>query len=136
MTSRRRHPDLYIGNAGVSTEKALQATINGGIAKAGLIAIPLTILILAARARLADRRRWCRCASRSPPCFASIGPHRLAEPLVPMDAQVNEVILLVGLAVGVDYSLFYMRRERDERRAGRLRRRRSRPPPPPPAGPS
>ena len=32
---------------------------------------------------------------------------------------VTEVILLVGLAVGVDYSLFYMRRERDERRAGR-----------------
>ena len=30
-----------------------------------------------------------------------------------------EVILLVGLAVGVDYSLFYMRREREERAAGR-----------------
>ena len=29
------------------------------------------------------------------------------------------MILLVGLAVGVDYALFYMRRERDERRAGR-----------------
>ena len=30
-----------------------------------------------------------------------------------------EVVLLVGLAVGVDYSLFYMRREREERAAGR-----------------
>ena len=29
------------------------------------------------------------------------------------------MILLIGLAVGVDYALFYMRRERDERRAGR-----------------
>jgi RND superfamily putative drug exporter len=29
------------------------------------------------------------------------------------------VILLIGLAVGVDYSLFYMRRERQERAAGR-----------------
>ena len=38
---------------------------------------------------------------------------------MPMDAQISEVILLVGLAVGVDYALFYMRRERDERRAGR-----------------
>ena len=28
---------MYIGNAGVSTEKALQATINGQIAKAGLL---------------------------------------------------------------------------------------------------
>ena len=29
------------------------------------------------------------------------------------------MILLIGLAVGVDYSLFYLRREREERRAGR-----------------
>ena len=29
------------------------------------------------------------------------------------------MILLVGLAVGVDYSLFYLRREREERAAGR-----------------
>jgi RND superfamily putative drug exporter len=36
-----------------------------------------------------------------------------------MDESVAEVILLIGLAVGVDYSLFYIRRERDERRAGR-----------------
>ena len=27
--------------------------------------------------------------------------------------------MLIGLAVGVDYSLFYIRREREERRAGR-----------------
>ena len=33
-----------------------------------------------------------------------------------------EVILLIGLAVGVDYSLFYMRREREERAAGRSER--------------
>ena len=30
-----------------------------------------------------------------------------------------EVVLLIGLAVGVDYALFYIRREREERRAGR-----------------
>ena len=32
------------------------------------------------------------------------------------------MILLIGLAVGVDYSLFYLRRARDERRAGRSER--------------
>ena len=32
---------------------------------------------------------------------------------------MSEVVLLIGLAVGVDYSLFYMRREREERAAGR-----------------
>ena len=36
-----------------------------------------------------------------------------------MDETVNSVVLLVGLAVGVDYSLFYLRREREERAAGR-----------------
>src|SRR5207302_636848 len=31
----------------------------------------------------------------------------------------STVILLMGMAVGVDYSLFYLRREREERRRGR-----------------
>ena len=36
-----------------------------------------------------------------------------------VDSSVNEVILLIGLAVGVDYSMFYLRREREERESGR-----------------
>jgi RND superfamily putative drug exporter len=36
-----------------------------------------------------------------------------------MDETVNSVVLLIGLAVGVDYSLFYVRRAREERAAGR-----------------
>ena len=54
--------------------------------------------------------------------FATFGLVSLPSQLVPMDGSVNEVILLIGLAVGVDYSLFYLRRERDERRAGRSER--------------
>ena len=38
-----------------------------------------------------------------------------------VDSTTNSVMLLMGLAVGVDYSLFYLRRERDERAAGRDR---------------
>ncbi len=37
---------------------------------------------------------------------------------VPMSDTANSVMLLVGLAVGVDYCLFYLRREREERAAG------------------
>src|SRR5947199_4459162 len=37
----------------------------------------------------------------------------------PVDQAISSVILLIGLAVGIDYSLFYIRREREERRAGR-----------------
>ena len=35
-----------------------------------------------------------------------------------LDASTSSVMLLVGLAVGVDYSLFYLRREREERVRG------------------
>ncbi len=38
--------------------------------------------------------------------------------LFPLDGNVGALILLIGLAVGVDYSLFYMRREREERAEG------------------
>jgi anti-anti-sigma factor len=38
---------------------------------------------------------------------------------IPVDEAISSVVLLVGLAVGVDYSLFYIRREREERAAGR-----------------
>jgi RND superfamily putative drug exporter len=34
-------------------------------------------------------------------------------------STTSSVVLLVGMAVGVDYSLFYLRREREERAAGR-----------------
>ncbi len=43
---QKAHPDFYVGEAGVSTEKSLDKLINGGIAQAGMIALPLTILIL------------------------------------------------------------------------------------------
>jgi RND superfamily putative drug exporter len=38
---------------------------------------------------------------------------------VPVDQSIGSVILLIGLAVGVDYSMFYLRREREERARGR-----------------
>ena len=40
---------------------------------------------------------------------------------LPVDESITSVILLIGLAVGVDYSLFYLRREREERAAGAQR---------------
>ena len=39
--------------------------------------------------------------------------------ILPVDDNLPAVILLIGLAVGVDYSLFYLKREREERAAGR-----------------
>jgi uncharacterized membrane protein YdfJ with MMPL/SSD domain len=43
----------------------------------------------------------------------------LPSQLVPMSEAVKTVLLLMGLAVGVDYSLFYLKREREEHAAGK-----------------
>jgi RND superfamily putative drug exporter len=50
---------------------------------------------------------------------AAIGLSTLASHLVPMGDATSSVILLIGMAVGIDYSLFYIRREREERARGR-----------------
>ena len=48
----------------------------------------------------------------------TLGLIGLVSQLLPMDGAISSVVLLIGLAVGVDYSLFYLRREREERAAG------------------
>ena len=51
--------------------------------------------------------------------MSTIGLAALVSQVMPMAGTVNEMILLIGLAVGVDYTLFYIKREREERAAGR-----------------
>ncbi|MFJ6065066.1 MMPL family transporter [Streptomyces tendae] len=51
--------------------------------------------------------------------IATMGLMGLVSHFQPMSETANSVMLLVGLAVGVDYCLFYLRREREERAAGR-----------------
>ncbi|MFD5304740.1 MULTISPECIES: MMPL family transporter [Streptomyces] len=51
--------------------------------------------------------------------IATMGLMALVSHFQPMSETANSVMLLVGLAVGVDYCLFYLRREREERAAGR-----------------
>jgi RND superfamily putative drug exporter len=51
--------------------------------------------------------------------MAAIGLLGLASHFAAVDSSANSVMLLMGLAVGVDYCLFYLRREREERAAGR-----------------
>ncbi|MCX5330588.1 MULTISPECIES: MMPL family transporter [unclassified Streptomyces] len=51
--------------------------------------------------------------------MATMGLMGIVSHVMPMGDVANSVMLLVGLAVGVDYCLFYLRREREEREAGR-----------------
>jgi uncharacterized membrane protein YdfJ with MMPL/SSD domain len=50
--------------------------------------------------------------------LASIGLSELSSHVWHASDSSSSVILLIGMAVGVDYSLFYVKREREERREG------------------
>ena len=51
--------------------------------------------------------------------FATFGLIAIPSLVFPVAMQAPALVLLVGLAVGVDYSMFYLKREREERAAGR-----------------
>src|SRR5204863_446428 len=50
--------------------------------------------------------------------LGSIGLAELSSHVMHASDATNSVMLLIGMAVGVDYSLFYIKREREERKAG------------------
>ena len=102
----------------MSTDKAFDAEVQGGLGKVGLISITLTIIILmVVLGSLVAALIPLLVGLTS--VIATFGLIAFASQGIAASKDINEVILLVGLAVGVDYSLFYMRREREERAAGR-----------------
>src|SRR5881396_3220303 len=117
-----RHPAFYVGEAGsVSSGKALDKMFVDQLKTAGERSIPITILVLllvfgALVAVGVPLLLALSCV------IATIGLVALPSQLVQMDQNVAAVILLIGLDVGVDYSLFYLKREREERAAGKNHR--------------
>jgi uncharacterized membrane protein YdfJ with MMPL/SSD domain len=117
--AQQRHPGFYVDEMGsVTTKKAVDEAFKGMLLTAGLISIPLTfvILLLVFGSLVAALIPLLLALSA---VMATTGLIAFPSSIVPMDEQVGEVILLIGLAVGVDYSLFYVKREREERRNGR-----------------
>jgi RND superfamily putative drug exporter len=114
-----RHPSFYIGEAGnVSSGKAIDEMFGKQLGSAGMRSIPLTLLVLLlVFGALVAALLPLLLALTS--VLATIGLVSIVSHITPMDQSVAEVVLLVGLAVGVDYTLFYLKREREERAAGR-----------------
>ncbi len=113
------NPDLRVEQfGGASASKALKKVFSEDLKKAETTSLPLTlvILLLAFGALVAALVPLLIGFSS---VVATVSLLALPSQLVPMDENVASVVVLVGLAVGVDYTLFYMRREREERRAGR-----------------
>jgi uncharacterized membrane protein YdfJ with MMPL/SSD domain len=113
------HPDYNVEQFGQgSAEKSLNDSFQSDLGKAGMISLPLTFLILAiALGALVAAGVPLVLALTG--VIATIAMVSIPSQLFPLDANVNPLILLIGLAVGVDYSLFYMRREREERASGK-----------------
>ena len=113
------HPALRVEEVGgQSIGKALDETLGKDFQKAEMLSLPVTLLILliAFGALIAAGVPILLAMSS---VGAAIGLSTLASHLIPATDTTNSVILLIGLAVGVDYSLFYIRREREERAKGR-----------------
>ncbi|WP_433340088.1 MMPL family transporter [Streptomyces sp. CA-253872] len=113
------HEGLRVDEVGTgSTAKGLSETLGEDFEKAELISLPLTLLILlvvfgAIIAAGVPVVLALSCVG------AAMGLSTLASHVLPETSAVSNVILLMGMAVGVDYSLFYLKREREERRAGK-----------------
>jgi RND superfamily putative drug exporter len=101
-----------------SSDKSLQGAFASDLGKAGMISLPLTLLILlvALGALVAASVPLILALTG---VLATMAMVIVPSLLFPLDGNVDALILLIGLAVGVDYSLFYMRREREERASGK-----------------
>jgi RND superfamily putative drug exporter len=120
--AQAEHPDLAIEQfGGASGNEAVNEVINDDLAKAGMLSIPITLIILIITfGTLVAAGLPLLIGLTS--VMAALGMVSITSYLVPADSNLPAVVLLIGLAVGVDYSLFYLRREREERAAGRSER--------------
>ncbi|UQX89771.1 MMPL family transporter [Jatrophihabitans telluris] len=115
---QRGSPRLVVAETGgASIDAGVNRQLGHDFGQASRISLPITVAILAVAfgavvaAGLPVILALCAV-------FAAIGLSALTSHLIPSTDTINEVILLMGLAVGVDYSLFYLKREREERARG------------------
>jgi RND superfamily putative drug exporter len=115
---QKEHPGFTIGEFGfASANHVLAKTLGKDFQRAEISSVPVTLVILlfAFGALVAAGLPVLLAFSG---VLATIGLSSLASHLFAAGDATQSVILLIGMAVGVDYSLFYLRREREERAAG------------------
>ena len=116
---QKQNPEFNVEQfGGASTEKSLNEMFQSDLGKAGMLSLPLTLVILAiALGGLVAAGVPLLLALTG--VLATMALVAIPSQVFPLDSNVAPLILLIGLAVGVDYSLFYMRREREERASGK-----------------
>src|SRR5574341_1565225 len=119
---QRAHPGYVIEEFGAaSANRELDATVGADLRRAEQLSVPITplVLVVAFGALVAASIPVVLAFTA---VLATYGLSALISHLIPDGGEVtSSVILLIGMAVGVDYSLFYLRREREEVAAGRDR---------------
>jgi RND superfamily putative drug exporter len=117
--AQKAHPELRIDESGdASISKAELDKSNEEMASSMFLSLGLTLIILLFTfgALVAAGIPVLLGLTAVLATLGLLGP---VSQLAPVDASVMHVVLLVGMAVGVDYSLFYVKRAREEREAGR-----------------
>ena len=117
--AQARHRRFTVAEFGfASSTHELNDTLSKDFKRAEYSSVPVTlvILIVAFGALVAAGLPVLLAFSG---VLATIGLSAAASHLVAAGSATQSVILLIGMAVGVDYSLFYLRREREERENGR-----------------
>jgi uncharacterized membrane protein YdfJ with MMPL/SSD domain len=110
----RAHPDASLQEAGAGTiDKAFDDLIAEDLHRSELVSLPitLTILVLAFGALVAASVPLVLGITS---VAAAMGVFGVLSQIAPDGGSTGSLVVLIGLAVAVDYSLFYIRREREE----------------------
>jgi RND superfamily putative drug exporter len=100
-----------------STDRAASTLLGQDFRKVELTSVPITlILLIAVFGALIAAGIPVLLAGSS--VMVAVSLLAIPSRWLPIGSSTSEVVLIIGMAVGVDYSLFYLRREREERAAG------------------
>ncbi|MBO9532790.1 MAG: MMPL family transporter [Solirubrobacteraceae bacterium] len=116
--TRAEHPGATVAQTGEgSMDAAIDDIVGDDLARAEMLSLPVTliVLLLAFGAIVAASVPLALGITAVAGAMGALG---VISQLVPNDDSTASLVVLIGLAVGVDYSLFYVRREREERRKG------------------
>ena len=116
---QKAHPELDVQQAGTaSINDGVNSRVGKDLGSAESLSLPITfaILLVAFGAFIAAGIPVLLAFSS---VITALGLYAPLSHLFPDSGTTANVVLLIGMAVGVDYSLFYLRREREERCRGR-----------------
>jgi RND superfamily putative drug exporter len=118
VAAGRAHPAVDIEETGdISASDARDRVVSSDLHRAELLSVPVTLLVLlfAFGAIVAALVPVLLAITAVIAAFGLLGP--ISQQFA-LDDATKTVVLLIGMAVGVDYALFYVIRSRQERHRG------------------